>query len=147
MKEDFPQYICNSTWRNKSITFPDYRRILHLIQNSLGNTKVSPDVLHYLYLLASASKKYYSNKVPDNIVTMNSQVILQYENKQEQTIRIVYPEDIKSSNDKSIYSPVGTACLGATEKSFIYYKDDSRYNRAYNKKLVFQPEKEKIFHL
>jgi len=142
-----PDRVSHGTWRNKTITFPDYNRILDLIQGNLGNSKVAPDILHYLYLLASYSKKYFSEEVPDNIVTMNSEVILQYENMQEQTIRIVYPVDIKTQQDKSIYSPIGAACLGATENSYIYYYDEDRYNKAFVKKIIFQPEKEKLYYL
>src|SRR3972149_7413586 len=102
MNEYFSNYLCHGTWKNRSITFLDCSRILDLIQADLGSSVVSPDILHYLYLLASHSKKYHSNEVPDDIVTMNSEVILQYVNTYDQTIRIVYPEDIKTPQDKSI---------------------------------------------
>ena len=130
------------------MTFLDYGRIIYLIQDNLGNATVSPDILHNLYLLASVSRKYFSHEVPYNIVTMNSEVILKFDDSQEQKIRIVYPEDIKTPQDKSLYSPIGSACLGATEGSYIYFDDGSGGSRrALIKKLVFQPEKEKLFYL
>ena len=147
MEKYFPLSISQGTWGNKSITFLDYSRIIYLIQDSVGDANVSPDVLHYLYLMVLKSKKYFSNEVPDNIITMNSEVILQFDDKQKQKIRIVYPKDIKSSCDKSIYSPIGAACLGASEKSFIYYVDKSGYIRSFIERLIFQPEKEKLFSL
>jgi hypothetical protein len=134
-------------WMHKSITFLDYSRILNCIQNDLGKSSVSATILHYLYLLISASKKYNSDKIPDYVITMNSDVILQFDNNQQQRIKIVYPGNIKDPYHKSIYSPVGAACFGATEKSFVYFEDEYGYNRAYIKKLVFQPEKEELYYL
>ncbi|MBN2699403.1 MAG: GreA/GreB family elongation factor [Bacteroidales bacterium] len=141
------EYLNSAIWFNKSITFLDYGRIMVLIQDNLGNQKVSPDILHNLYLLASVSKIYLSDEVPSNVVTMNSEVILQFDENREQRIRIVYPEDIKTDGDVSLYSPVGAACLGAAEGSSVYFHDGSGYRRATIKELVFQPEKEKLYYL
>ena len=134
-------------WLNKSITLLDYSRIIFCLQNDIGTVSVSPGILHYLYLLASLSKKYNSDKIPDYIVTMNSDVILQFENKQLQKIRIVYPGDIKNMNDKSIYTSLGAACLGANENSVVYFNDEYGYKKAFIKQLTFQPEREKLFQL
>lgn len=147
MEERNLYYSSQTNWRNKTITVSDCNRILVHIQKGLGNTQVSPDVLHHLYLTAAVSKKYFSNEVPENVVTMNSEVILQFENGQEQRIRLVYPDDITTPCDISIYSPLGAACIGATEKSYIYYSDEAVSKKAFIKRLLFQPEKERLFYL
>jgi hypothetical protein len=145
--KDYSNKTCRFKWLQKSITFLDYRRIINCIQNDLGNISVSPGILHYLYLLVSVSKKYNSDKIPEYIVTMNSDVILQFENNQQQKIRIVYPGDIININDKSIYTSLGAACLGAYENSAVYFNDEYGNNKAYIKQIAFQPEKEKLFQL
>ncbi|MBN2481968.1 MAG: GreA/GreB family elongation factor [Bacteroidales bacterium] len=147
MKTYMPECFNFDYWYKKSVTVTDYGRILYLIQDSLGNTMAPPDILHHLYLMISASKKYLSSEVPGNVVTMNSEVILRHDHNREQKIRIVYPENIHTPQDVSIYSPLGAACLGATEKSYIYYHDPSGHNRAFIQQIVFQPEKEKLFNL
>ena len=134
---------------NRSITFPDSGRILHHIQDSLHSSRSnpSPDVLHHLYLMASVGRKYDPNEIPENVVTMNSELILNLEHQNLQKIRIVYPEEITFSYDRSIYSPLGSACIGAKEKSYVFYEEEEGKTWAYIEKILFQPEKEKIFNL
>ncbi|MBN2484972.1 MAG: GreA/GreB family elongation factor [Bacteroidales bacterium] len=141
------KYASNNTWINKSITYPDYNRILGLIQADLGNTGVSPDALHHLFLIVSNSKKFKPTEVPGDVVTMNSEILVRMENKQEKTIKIVYPHDANTPEDISVYQPIGTACLGAMENSVVYYSDATGDHKAYIKKITFQPEKEKLYNL
>ena len=147
MGSEIQKMTCQNTFGKKSITVPDYGRIIYQIYDCLKENNVSPDILHQLYMITSESKKYFSNEVPNNIVTMNSEIILADIQKNERKIRIVYPEDIKSPDDISICSSLGAACLGAAEKSYIYYYDENGYQRALIKKILFQPEKEKLYHL
>jgi hypothetical protein len=147
MRSEIQKMTCQNTFGKKSITVPDYGRITYHIHDCLKNTNVSPDILHQLYLITCESKKYFSNEVPNNIVTMNSEIILTDSNKNDRIIRIVYPEDMKSTGDISICSSLGTACLGAEEKSYIYYHDETGYHRALIKEILFQPEKEKQYNL
>lgn len=137
----------NPMWENKIITIYDYNRIQDHIKNDIGNVKVPPEVLHHLYLLLSNSKKSLSESIPENIVTMNSQIRFRSDNKQQQTIKIVFPEDVREPGDISVYSPLGVACLGSEEKSFICYYDGKGYTRVKIEKVIFQPEKEKLFYL
>lgn len=132
---------------HKFITFSDYNRIMNYIESDLGNQLVPPHVLHYLYLFTSSSRKFYSSEIPENVVTMNSEVILRLKNDQRLKIRIVYPENVLGSNDISIYDSIGLACLGATENSWIEYMDETGKQYAMIEKIIFQPEKEKLFYL
>ncbi|MFO7933629.1 MAG: hypothetical protein R6U78_06070 [Bacteroidales bacterium] len=139
------KYTCKR--KNKFITFSDYNRIMNYIQHDLGNQVVPPHVLHSLYLFTSSSRKFYSTEIPENVVTMNSEVILRMENDRRLRIRIVYPENVLGPKDISIYDSIGLACLGATENSCIEYMDDNGKNVAMIEKIVFQPEKEKLYYL
>lgn len=134
---------------NRSITNSDSGRILFHIHDSLQGSRAnqSPEVLHHLYLMTAVGQKYNPNEIPENVVTMNSEIILIQENQKRQSIRIVYPEDITFSSDRSIYSPLGSACIGAKEKSYVFYEDETGKTWAYIEEIIFQPEKEKIFNL
>ncbi|MFO7445147.1 MAG: hypothetical protein R6W90_02225 [Ignavibacteriaceae bacterium] len=134
-------------WESKIITISDYNRILEHIKNDIGNINVLPDVLHHLYLLLYYSKKYLSESVPDSVVTMNSKFELVIDNKSPQIFKIVFPEDVKEKGDISVYTSLGTACLGSTEDSYISYFDGTKFLNAHICRLVFQPEKEKLFYL
>ncbi len=141
------KFTAGSRKPNKSITLSDYNRIMDYIQHDLGNQQVPPHVLHNLYLFTSSSRKFYSSEIPENVVTMNSEVILRLDHDRKVRIRIVYPENVMGSYDISIYDSIGLACLGATENSSIEFSDANGRNVALIEKIVFQPEKEKLYYL
>jgi hypothetical protein len=147
MSSENQKLYYSNAFGHKSITVPDYGRIIYHIHDCLKSSNVPPDILHQLYMITSESKKYFSNEVPATIVTMNSEIILADDQKNEFRVRIVYPEDKKEPGDISICSSLGTACLGASESSYIYYYDETGYKRALIKKILFQPEKEKLYNL
>ena len=134
-------------WGNKAITKKDYSRLINQLTEDVGKTYIQPTGLHSLYLLLANSKKYESLNIPDNIVTINSKIILTSGNNQKQLVKIVLPEDIKCINDISVYSPIGIACLGSKEMDNVYAKYKNSTQKLKIEKIVFQPEKEKILYL
>lgn len=134
-------------WENKSVTISDYSKIMNQIKDDLGKKHIAPHVLHHLYLSLSNTKKYFAEEIPNDVVTMNSEMILTSEEGKTSKIKLVYPEDVKSPEDISVYSSLGASCLGSKEKSMICYYDGARYNKAVIEKIIFQPEKEKLFYL
>ncbi len=140
-------YTTFLTRENKSITLSDYGRLLNKIEEDIGKNDVSPQILHKLYMQLSTSKKFYSERIPDDIVTMNSEVTILINNYRERTIRIVFPQDITGPDDVSIYSSLGSACLGSSENSIVFYREGAVDYKARIKRIIFQPEKEKQFSL
>lgn len=136
-----------SSWKEKSLTNRDYGRLQNRLTEDIGKAHVSPLGLHSLYLLAANSKKIDSNRIPDDVVTMNSEFILSNDIFQKQLVRIVFPEDIKGKHDISVYSAIGIACLGAKEKSYVVVKQNTSEQKLLIEKIVFQPEREKLFYL
>jgi len=132
---------------SKSITNLDYSRILHQLQKDVSEKDVDPGILHHLYLSLSCSRRYFAEEIPQDVVTMNSEIVLTINNNQTENIRIVYPGDVKNPGDVSVYSALGQACLGCCEKTTITYHDGFQNNTALIEKIVFQPEREKQFHL
>ncbi|MGP8306658.1 nucleoside diphosphate kinase regulator [Vibrio sp. YIC-376] len=52
-------------------------------------------------------------EMPDNVVRMNSTVEFKFSGDEKVLTRtLVYPQDLKSSNDISIFAPVGSALIG-----------------------------------
>ncbi|MBN1597049.1 MAG: GreA/GreB family elongation factor [Bacteroidales bacterium] len=129
------------------LTYRDYSYLINLITDDLGKAHVSPHGLHTLYLLAENSIKYDSNNIPCNIVTLNSEIILVSEKMQKQLVRIVLPMNLNGKNDISVYSPIGIACLGKREKDFVYIKHKNCHQKLQIEKILFQPEKEKVYYL
>nr|WP_319552520.1 nucleoside diphosphate kinase regulator [uncultured Vibrio sp.] len=52
-------------------------------------------------------------EMPDNVVRMNSTVEFKFSGDEKVLTRtLVYPQDLKSSDDISIFAPVGSALIG-----------------------------------
>jgi len=136
-----------SIWEEKSLTKKDYSKLLNLISDDIGKAHIPPYRLHTLYLLAANSKKIDSHKIPDDVVTMNSEFILSTDSFQKQLVKIVFPDNIEDKHDMSVYSAIGIACLGAKEKSYVYVKQNSTIQKLLIEKIIFQPEKENVFYL
>jgi len=52
-------------------------------------------------------------QMPDNVVTMNSTVEFKFSGEDRtMTKTLVYPSELKSSDDISIFAPVGSALIG-----------------------------------
>jgi hypothetical protein len=133
--------------KERAITVQDFNRLTNQIADDIGNDLVSPKVLHELYLLTSKSRKIEAHKILPDVVTLNSKIILSTESKRIRILRIVLPHDIKEKEDISVYSPLGIACLGSKEGEYVFLKKADTEQRFFIEKIIFQPEKEKLFHL
>lgn len=133
--------------KERAITVQDCSRLINQISNDVGNVRVSPKDLHELYLLTSNSKKFKSNEISHDVVTLNSKIVLSTESKSIRFIRIVLPQEIEMKDDISVYSPLGIACLGSKEGEYIFVKNINTEKRFLIEKIIFQPEKEKMYNL
>lgn len=136
-----------STWKERSLTNSDYFSLLNHISDDIGKADVAPCGLHTLYLLAANSKKIESHRIPADVVTINSEFIVSADNFQNRLLRVVFPENINDKNDISVYSAIGMACLGAKEKSYVYVSQSASVQKLLIEKIIFQPEREKLFYL
>jgi regulator of nucleoside diphosphate kinase len=132
---------------DRQITNKDYNRLINQITNDLGKKHITPSRLHSLYLLAATSRKVDSFNIPDNVITLNSEIILVSDDKNKQQVKIVLPQDVNDKNDISVYSPIGLAILGRREKDFVTIKNNNSNLQIQIEKLIFQPEKEKVGYL
>lgn len=91
-----------------------------------------------------------SDKMPKNVVTMNSQVRFKViSSDKEFTMTLVYPKDAGGNNDKiSILAPVGSALLGLKEGHNISWpKPGGGSIDVTIIEVSYQPERAGDFHL
>ena len=88
-----------------------------------------------------------SHKVPREVITMNSKVLLDL-GEDELEVSLVYPSEADLiSNKLSVLSPIGTAILGYKEGDFIQWKIPSGVAEIHVKKIIYQPEAAGDYHL
>ncbi|MBV34629.1 nucleoside diphosphate kinase regulator [Kangiella spongicola] len=99
--------------------------------------------------LARASVKT-PEKMPKNVVTMNSEVKFKVSDSQESfVLKLVYPKDLDDSGKTiSILAPVGSAMLGLKEGDTIEWpKPGGGIMKVTVDEVVSQPEREGIYHI
>lgn len=95
------------------------------------------------------AKRVDPEKMPPDVITMNSIVMLQNlkTNKTIQ-VQIVYPEDADMTKNKvSIFAPIGTALLGYRKGDTVKWKVPSGTAEFKILDLIFQPESSKNYEL
>lgn len=87
--------------------------------------------------------------VPQDVVTMNSKVVLRdVDTSEEMTYSLVFPKDADiDAGAISILAPVGTAILGYGEGDVIEWSVPSGIRRIRIEKILYQPEAAGDFHL
>ena len=90
-----------------------------------------------------------SEKIPGDVVTMNSQVVLHDLDTSEQlTYTLVFPRDEDVGAGRiSVLAPIGTAILGYRAKDTIEWSVPSGTRRIRIEKILYQPEAAGDFHL
>lgn len=88
-------------------------------------------------------------KVPANVVTMNSQVVLRdMRTRKNITYTLVFPEDASLDDGRiSVLAPIGTAVLGQKKGDQIEWPVPAGIRRLKILDVVFQPEAAGQFHL
>lgn len=89
-----------------------------------------------------------STKVPANVVTMNSKVVLHdLDTSEEETYVLVFPNETDvSSGAISVLAPIGTAILGYREGDLVEWPVPSGIRRIRIEKILYQPEAAGDFH-
>lgn len=80
------------------------------------------------------------NKIPVDVITMNSKINLVIDSDEEE-VTLVYPNEIDIAENKiSVLSPIGTAILGYREGDIIDWKVPNGVIKILVKKILYQPE-------
>ena len=67
---------------------------------------------------------------------MNSTVLITNSEHIKQRIRIVYPGEVESNDDYSIYSLLGLVCLGHQEQDIVTYMDGEKVKQLRIEKII-----------
>lgn len=138
---------------SRNISSLDYLRLINLIYNEVGHETIPADSLHKLYLMLETSQKIKSESIPDNVVTMNSNVVIKFVRTGEtKTIKIVYPQDAglemgQESVNVPVYNPLALSILGRKEREICYSGQGQDEEPVLIDKILFQPEAHKLFNL
>lgn len=86
--------------------------------------------------------------MPDNVVSMNSTVRFKFTGKDEIIQKnLVYPHEVKNSDDISIFAPVGSALLGlAAGQTLTWPMPGGAEKTIEIVEVVYQPEREGDFN-
>jgi len=124
------------------ITQSDKNRLRKLIENSLNSTAGGNEYIHNLDAELNQAVIVPSEKIPNDVISMNSKFILSIGDAGEDTAySLVYPSDADiSSNKISVLAPIGTAVLGYREGDTIEWNVPDGAVEIKVKKVVYQPE-------
>ncbi len=83
-----------------------------------------------------------STKIPANVVTMNSKVVLHdLDTSEKETYSLVFPNEADASSGAiSVLAPIGTAILGYQENDVVEWPVPSGIRKIRIEKILYQPE-------
>lgn len=125
----------------------DAARIQYCIDKARNGGIKAPINLVPLMNELNRAKKVKPEKIPGDVVTMNSIVSLFNEKTQKvMQIQIVYPDDADISKNKvSVFAPVGTALLGYRKGNKIQWNTPAGVTELTILDIVYQPESNGIY--
>jgi regulator of nucleoside diphosphate kinase len=132
------------------LTGQDYNRLRHLLAELTRQSRGMQAGVETLEEILDLARIVQPEKVPGNVVTMNSRV--RYEDVatgEKGTVTIVYPADADPSDQKiSVLSPVGAALLGEAERSEVELPlPHGQTRRIRISNVLYQPEAQGDFAL
>lgn len=128
----------------------DKKRLLALIDTEMKNSLRSTSApLQELKAELEKAVIVEPDKMPPNVVTMNSTVLFRdMDDNEEMTYTLVFPAHADMNQNKlSILAPIGTALIGYKEGSVIEWKVPSGVQRIKIEKVLYQPEAEGSYDL
>ena len=120
----------------------DYTRIYKAITDAKNSKTINSNEAEKLLSELSKAEIVPSEKIDKDVVTMNSEVKLFFENTQkEQSFKIVYPQDANLKENKiSIFSPIVTALIGYKIGDEIEWIVPGGMTKIKIVDLIYQPE-------
>ena len=124
------------------LTKNDYTRIYKAITDAKNSKTINSNETEKLLSELSKAEIVPSEKIDKDVVTMNSEVKLFFENTQkEQSFKIVYPQDANLKENKiSIFSPIATALIGYKIGDEIEWIVPGGMTKIKIVDLIYQPE-------
>ncbi|MDX9702570.1 MAG: nucleoside diphosphate kinase regulator [Candidatus Auribacterota bacterium] len=131
------------------ITEYDMRRLRNLIQVAREFSHEHEKYLSDLEKELDRGKVVNSRDIPPNVITMNTEVCLKDLNENKEIIyKVVFPDEANATQGKvSVLAPIGTALLGYKVGDVIEWQVPAGTARLKVKKILYQPEAKRDYHL
>ena len=130
------------------ITQSDYDCLEELLSSQFAQAIGPSDFLAGLKAELHRAEVVEPENVPRNVVTMNSTVKLRdLDTNELETYTLVFPERADIVNNRlSVLAPVGTAILGQRVGDVLRWRVPDGYRRLKVERVLYQPEREGVFH-
>lgn len=137
------------TSRNIHVTDYDMERLQKLIEGTQHWNQKDREYLAHLEEELERAVVVASNKMPPNVVTMNTQLqVRDLGSGQGMSVQLVFPSEADFEKGKiSILAPIGTAIIGYREGDIVEWKVPAGTRRLKIEKIVYQPEAAGDYHL
>jgi regulator of nucleoside diphosphate kinase len=129
------------------ITQNDYDYLEELLSSDFAQAIGPSDYLVALRAELELAEVVDAERVPKNVVTMNSTVRLRdLDTNEVDTYTLVFPEQADIANNKlSVLAPVGTAILGQRVGDVLRWRVPDGWRRFKITRVVYQPERAGVF--
>lgn len=130
--------------KNKNIYITDFdlSRLRGLIETA--KVSMARDARHLTELEAELQRARVVNSkdIPDDVITMNSEVHLtDVDTGEDMILTLAFPSDADMENKRiSILAPIGTAIIGYRKGDIIEWQVPSGKRRLKVVKILYQPE-------
>ena len=144
--EEYPMAINGVIW----LAAHDYNRLRTLLSELMRQSRGMQAGAETLEEILDLARVVHPDKVPGNVVTMNSRVLFEDVRTREQgTVTVVYPADADpASGSISVLSPVGAALLGECEGNEVELPlPHGQTRRIRIDNVLYQPEAQGNFAL
>jgi regulator of nucleoside diphosphate kinase len=130
------------------ITRNDYEYLMEILSSKFTRTISPSDFLESLEAELKLAEVVDPERVPKNVVTINSTVKLRdLDTKEVETYTLVFPEEADIANHKlSVLAPVGTAILGQRVGDVLRWRVPDGWRRLKVERVLYQPERAGVFH-
>jgi regulator of nucleoside diphosphate kinase len=123
------------------ITEKDRVRLQEIVSDILLTEVDGVDHVRALDAEMQRAKVVPSGKVPSDVITMHSKVILSFDGGDDEEYTLVYPDEANLAENKlSVLSPVGTAILGYRAGDLVNLEVPEGIVTICVKSVVYQPE-------
>lgn len=121
------------------ITEPDKQKLQKLI-DAQAHDDVNKKYIVELEAELTRAETVSTGKIPGNVITMNSKVLLSVDGVEEE-VSLVYPDEADVAKSRiSVLSPVGTAILGYAEGDTLEWNVPDGIIKVEVIKVLYQPE-------
>ena len=130
------------------ITRHDYEYLKQLLSSDFTQAISPSDFLESLEAELELAEVVNPERVPKNVVTMNSTVKLRdLDTNEVETYTLVFPEEADIVNYKlSVLAPVGTAILGQRVGDVLRWRVPDGWRRLEVVRVLYQPERAGVIH-